>query len=59
LSKFLFRNGLAGAWQVGWGLEDLVNGIHQDASDYLSTVVVALYRQEEVIDKDVSIGKWL
>jgi len=59
LSKFLFRNGLAGAWQVGWELEDLVNGIHQDVSDYLATVVVSLHHQEEVIDEDVSIGQWL
>jgi len=59
LAQFLIRKGLSGAWQVFGGLEDLVNGVHQDASDYFPAVGATLYCEDEVVNKDVGIGKWL
>ena len=58
-SQFLVRNGSNGTWQVIWGLEDLVNGVYQDVSDYFPTVGATLYSEDEVINKDAGIGKWL
>jgi len=43
------------AWQVVRGLEDLVNGVHQDASDYFSAIGAALHCDDEVVNKDVGI----
>jgi len=47
----------SGAWQVFGGLEDLVNGVHQGASDYFPAVGATLYCDDEVVNKDVGIGK--
>jgi len=55
----LWGNGFRGPWQVVRGLEDLVNGVHQDVSDYFPVVGVALYSEDEVINKDIGMGQRL
>jgi len=57
--QLLVRDGLGGAGQGVWGLEDLVNGVHQDASDCFPAAGAALCCEDEVANKDVGIGKWL